>query len=207
MKKILTKILQALPVVFFLLAVVLVFRLFLAIRNDQTPSLFGYSIFLVVSPSMEDTIMTGDLIFVDIDATSFEVGDIITFHQPGEETNLITHRIIAIDNIGGVNYYTTRGDNNYTSLDWEIQFDDTYIIGKYVNKSTFLGDVYGFVFTGGVNLIYGVVVSIFLIIGFTEARSIVRELSKERMRKIEEEKKQLIAIELEKLKKQGEDTK
>lgn len=186
------RILQGLPYFFLALAILLIVQLIVAIKNDRTPTLFGYSIFLVVSPSMEDTIMTGDLIFVDTQAEDYNVGDIITFHQPTDEGVLITHRIVSIDDSGAVVLYTTQGDNNYTSLAFEKDFPGSYIVGKYVGKSSLLGNVYSYVSAGGIHLIYGAVVGIFLLIGISEAANIVKEITKANKLKYEEEKQRRV---------------
>ena len=167
LKKILRKSFQILPFIFLGLTVLLIIQVLVAIKNDQTPTILGYSMLIVVSPSMEDTIMTGDLIFVNTKATSFEVGDIITFHKPDNLSTLITHRIIEINDVDGVLLYTTMGDNNFESLDFEKNFTGDYIVGKFVSKTTALGKVYQFIYKGGINLIYGAVVLIFVTIGIT----------------------------------------
>jgi len=204
-KKILKKILQALPFFFFALAFFLIIQVLVAVKNDRTPSLFGYSIFLVVSPSMEDTIMTGDIVFVDTSIKEYSVGDIITFHRPDDESVIITHRIISISELDGNLLITTQGDNNFESLDWEKNFTTDHIIGVYEGKSSFLGQIYQFIYTGGVSLIYGVVILAFLTIGVTEAISIVKALSKAKLEEDEKKKLELIEIEKERLRKEIED--
>ena len=204
-KKILKKILQALPFFFFALAFFLIIQVLVAVKNDRTPSLFGYSIFLVVSPSMEDTIMTGDIVFVDTSIQEYSVGDIITFHRPDDESVIITHRIISISELDGNLLITTQGDNNFESLDWEKNFTTDHIIGVYEGKSSFLGQIYQFIYTGGVSLIYGVVILAFLTIGVTEAISIVKALSKAKLEEDEKKKLELIEIEKERLRKEIED--
>lgn len=191
-KKIFKKVLQIIPFIFFALSFFLVIQVILAVKNEQTPTLFGYSMLHIKTGSMEDTIMTNDLIFINTKATEFEVEDIISFHKIDEPSIIITHRIIAIDIVNGEKLYTTLGDNNSISGGFEIQFPESLIIGKYVSKSTFLGSMYQLVSDGGINLIYGVVVLIFVLIGVTEGANIVKEISKQKKEVAEEDKQKLI---------------
>jgi len=81
---------------------ILVFNCILLVKGivneDEVPSFGGYTPLIVESPSMEDTIMTGDLIFIKkTDISELEVGDVITFYNPlGDGKSLVTHRIIEI---------------------------------------------------------------------------------------------------------------
>lgn len=203
--KILKKSLQIIPFIFFALAFFMIIQVLIAVKSDKTPTIFGYSVFLVVSPSMEDTIMTGDIIFVDTTDFSYVEDDIITFHQPTDEVNIITHRIDKIETINGITYITTKGDNNHDSLEWEKRFTTDYVIGVYKAKSTALGNIYQFVYQGGVGLIYGAVILIFVIIGVSEAISIVKLLSKHRAEEIQKQRQELIEQEKEKIRKELDD--
>lgn len=199
MKKFLQKTFSFLPYLFLLISFILIIQVATSINNGKTPTLFGRAIFFVVSPSMEDTIMVGDMIFVDTVEDHFVVGDIITFRQP-DTFAIITHRIIEIEEIDGELYFTTQGDNNYTSLDWEIGFSQDQIIGKYVGKSGFLGSVYNKLFSNGINLIFIAVIFVFLVIGGMELFSIINTLKQVKEKQMLEEKEKLIQEELERLK-------
>lgn len=63
---------------------------------------------VVVSGSMEPSIMTGSLAFIDKKDKVIEEGDIISFYA-GDA--LVTHRVIEITENG----YRTKGDNNETA--------------------------------------------------------------------------------------------
>lgn len=199
MKKTLNKIFNLLPYLFLLISFILIIQVATSINNGKTPTLFGRAIFFVVSPSMEDTIMVGDMIFVDTKEDHFVVGDIITFRQP-DSNAIITHRIIEIEEIDGELYFTTQGDNNYTSLDWEIGFGSEQIIGKYVGKSGFIGSVYNTLFSNGVNIIFIAVILVFLVIGGMELFNIINTLKQVKEKKLLEEKEKMIQEELERLK-------
>ena len=80
------------------------------IKPNETPDFFGYKSFVVVSESMEPTIMTGDAIFTkNIEQQDLKINDIISFRQGNE---IITHRIVDIVDIDGIVNYKTKGDNN-----------------------------------------------------------------------------------------------
>ena len=69
---------------------------------DKVPSVFGVSPMIVLSPSMEDTIKSGDMIFIkEADTDAIEVGDIISFYTPKDyrrngDYEVTTHRVIGI---------------------------------------------------------------------------------------------------------------
>lgn len=200
-KKIGKMILEGIPYLFFLLAFLLIFDVVLSIKNRETPTLFGFGAAVVVSPSMEDTIMTGDLIIYNkIDPDKLVVGDIITFWQPESQNPVtITHRIIEIEETPNGRLITTQGDNNSASLSWEVDFSETQVIGKYVAKSTLLGKVYVWFVSAGVGAIYIFVIVIFLLIALFEVKNIFRELTKAKMEQNNAERDKLVAIELERL--------
>ena len=149
--------------------------------------------------------MVGDIIFVDMEPSKLIVGDIITFRQPTNEDLVITHRIIEIEEIDGIKYYTTMGDNNHESLDWEIDFLDDFIIGKYVSKSGFLGGVYEFAFANGFNMIFMVIILVFVTIGGMELSNIIKQIKMVKEKQLLEDKEKMIEEELNKLRKAKED--
>jgi len=206
MKKFGLKLLNFLPFLFLFLAIALIVQIVVSLKNERTPTIFGYGMFLVVSPSMEDEIMTGDLIFVNTKATEFNEQDIITFHQPGEESIIITHKIVNKVSTPTGYLYTTKGVNNPESLSWEIKFSGDYIIGKYVGKSAFLGDIYHSIFSGRLNFLYAIVVIIFMMIGILEIMNIVKEVTLHKQQALLQEKDRLVAEELEKLKEKSDES-
>lgn len=203
MKKTLKKIANTIPYLILLIAFILIISVTSSIKKGETPTVFGKAVFLVVSPSMEDAILVGDIIFVDTNPESYHVGDIITFNKPGEENIVITHRIIGIEEINGTKYYTTQGDNNFESLDWEIGFGENQIIGKYSSKSGFIGKIYSAIYSGGMSLVFIIIIIVFVSIGVMEVISIIKTLSQAKQEKsLEEEKNKLVQIELERLRKE-----
>ena len=117
---------------------ILVFNCILLVKGivneDEVPSFSGYTPLIVESPSMEDTIMTGDLIFIKkTDISELEVGDVITFYNPlGDGKSLVTHRIIEITENEGARYFLTQGDNNNIDDKDPIHEDD--VLGVWTEK-------------------------------------------------------------------------
>ncbi len=204
-KKIIKFVFSALPYVLFVIAIALIAEIVIALTTDRAPRILGTSIFIVVTPSMEDTIMTGDLIFVKtIDPLELIVGDIVTFRKSATENELITHRIIAINDSGATRTFTTKGDNNDVSLVWEVDFPADQIVGVYAGKSELLGYVYKTIFTSETgmprfNFLYGIAVIVFLAIAYTEMRIIFKEIAQHKKQVILEEKAKMLAEELKKL--------
>ena len=69
------------------------------------------------SHPFERTLHVGDLIIVqgvnpaDLNG-DYPNSDIIVFHKPGDPTELIVHRIVAINEDNGTLYFRTKGDGN-----------------------------------------------------------------------------------------------
>ena len=84
------------------------------INADEVPSVGKYIPLIVETDSMEDTIMTGDLIFIKkVDVNDLDIDDVITFYNPlGDGTSLVTHRIIKVINDENGLSFLTQGDNN-----------------------------------------------------------------------------------------------
>lgn len=112
MKKIANVLVDVL-IVLMLVVSVLVIIMSVSSRKDGVPNLFGYAFLSVASDSMEPEFMAGDLIVSDVNGKeSYEAGDIVTFMMTVENTQIMnTHRIVDVQEIDGIRYYHTRGDN------------------------------------------------------------------------------------------------
>lgn len=98
------------------------------INPNELPSFLGIKSFVIVSESMEPTIMTEDAIFIkNTSKEDLEVGDIISF-KTGDYIN--THRIVRIEERNGEEVYITKGDNNSNEDRGYVEFQD--IEGKYL---------------------------------------------------------------------------
>lgn len=135
-KEVLSKILNVLSyislVVLFLIAG---FLLYFIITNQIAKSTGKkpfISLYTIVSPSMEPTIMVYDVI-IDTrvtEKTELKKGDIITFYSNTIDTGgyTVTHRIEDVFESNGTKYYMTKGDNNIDTDSGIITIDN--IVGK-----------------------------------------------------------------------------
>lgn len=197
MKKILLKIFNILPFVFVAMAMALIVHLGLSLKKEQIPSVFNRAILYVKTPSMEDSIMAGDIIFVNVGDFEYDEEDIISFRKPDQQEVIITHRISRIDPITGL--ITTKGDNNLNSENWEINFSPDLIVGKYMGKSSVLGSVYEVLFVNSLNIVFLLMIIIFMLIGVFEIKNIVKLLTLKKQAELEEEKQKMIEEEKRKL--------
>lgn len=76
------------------------------VKKSKIPSVFGYSVLIVASPSMTGSIEAGDAIIIK-NSDSYAVGDVITYF-PADESFSVTHRIVRTE---GDKFYT-KGDAN-----------------------------------------------------------------------------------------------
>ena len=114
----------------------------LATKDDGSVSnLGGFTPLTVQSESMEPTFGENDLIIIQqCDPSTLQVGDIVTFHTIiDNQYALNTHRIVSINEVNGMNSYTTKGDNNDLADQHVIADGD--IVGKYAFKIPYLGKV------------------------------------------------------------------
>lgn len=121
---------------------------------DGIPSLAGNAFMTVASDSMEDTIMTGDLIIAkklsDDQKKQLEVGDVITFYKDLDEDGneeINTHRIIEIVYEADgttVDAYKTKGDHNQLDDPGEVLWQ--FVIAEWTGtRIPFVGGFIGFI--------------------------------------------------------------
>ena len=145
--------------------------------------------------------MAGDLIFIDTSVEEYFPEDIISFRKPDQPNIIITHRIEGISS----GLVTTKGDNNLSSESWEINFSEDLIVGKYVSKSSVLGSVYEVLFVNGLNVLFLLIIIVFMLIGMIEIKNIVKLLSQKKSVEYEVEKQKMIEEEKAKLIKEMKD--
>lgn len=126
-------------ILYIILIPMIIFNFTLIIKSfinpNKTPDFFGYKSFVIVSRSMEPTIMKEDAILVkEVPENEIKVNDIISFSQG--ETN-VTHRVIEIIEENGKKNYKTKGDNNNTADKEKIIYEQ--IEGKYQFKISKFG--------------------------------------------------------------------
>lgn len=142
--------------VIFILVNVIVCR----IQNKPT-SIFGFSFSVVQTNSMEDEIMTGDLIvFKGVDAATLKVGDNIVFRaddnfKDGSGKSLagytIVHKIVDVTDQG----FVTRGVNNVANDDGIRSASDIY--GLCIANSAGWGKVFTFLGKYGIIILVAVI--------------------------------------------------
>ena len=117
-------------------------------RNDR--DLFGYKAYIVNTDSMSATdFNAGDLIFVkEVDPTTIQVGDIITFISQNDESfgQTVTHKVRKLTrdangNPGFVTYGTTTNTDDATVVTFP------YILGKYQSHLPYVGTFFQFLKT------------------------------------------------------------
>ena len=118
-------------ILYMILIPIIIFNFTLIIKSfidpNEIPDFFGYKSFVIVSGSMEPTIMTGDAILVkEVSEDEIKTNDIISFSQEG---TIVTHRITEMIEENGVKKYKTKGDNNNSEDKEKITYEK--IEGKY----------------------------------------------------------------------------
>jgi signal peptidase I len=77
------------------------------------PVVTGGSALAVLSGSMQPGMPVGAMAFIrPVDAATIEVGDVITFQRRPDAPELVTHRVIAVDDTSGSPVFSTQGDAN-----------------------------------------------------------------------------------------------
>ncbi len=96
----------------------------------------NYSVKVVLSGSMEPAIKTGSTVAIK-PASSYEVGDIITFGEDTQRSVPTTHRIVEKNTVAGEARYLTKGDANNAPDAREVGEDE--VIGKVFLTVPYLG--------------------------------------------------------------------
>lgn len=115
----------------------------------ESPSIFGYSFYYVLTESMEPEIMAGEMIIgKSIDPEDLKVGDIITYigETDSLKDKIITHKIVEIDD----DIFTTQGVANDFP---DPPISSSRILSQYVTTIPLAGKIfsiinsrYGFIF-------------------------------------------------------------
>lgn len=126
-------------VVCVFLAIIFIINLTMIVKSykypDQVPDFMGYKPFIVLSGSMEPSILAGDLIVTKrITPEDVKVGDVISFRV--EKDIVVSHRVTEIQNEGGL-AFLTKGDAN-TGMDATKVLPEK-IEGLYIWRGAGLG--------------------------------------------------------------------
>ena len=153
-KKIMGTIGNVLLWIFLVFAFLMMVFAFASTGNDYSVPIMGNKIIMnVVSPSMEPTIMKGDLIvgtvLTDEEKSSLKEGDIITFFvdldgDGAKELN--THRIKTVNYGGDPEAFRTQGDNNNNVEDnYTVRLNDIVAIWREGDTQMHgIGNVFAF---------------------------------------------------------------
>ncbi|MBR4733441.1 MAG: signal peptidase I [Lachnospiraceae bacterium] len=138
-KDILLKLMNVVSILVIVVSVLALLSVVMA-KPGEAPNFFGYSLFRVMTGSMEPTISTNSLIVVKrVEAQELAIGDVITFYS--RDPSLLgepnTHRIIRFEEDEGRQLIITKGDANNIEDRFPTRAED--LIGKVVFSSLFLG--------------------------------------------------------------------
>lgn len=126
--------------VIVLLVLILVVNLTIIVKSfaepDQVPGFFGYKPLIVLSGSMEPTILPGDLIIVkEVKPDTLQEGDIISYKK---DVSVTTHRITEIVDLEGNREFFTKGDNN--NVEDGVAITEDMLEGQYLFRIPGLGN-------------------------------------------------------------------
>lgn len=99
---------------FFVLLIIFLYNIFLITKttldNKETKGILGYKAYIITTDSMKPTIRTGDIVIIkNIKEENLKIDDIITFKR---DKDIITHRLIEIQETEQGKRFITKGDNN-----------------------------------------------------------------------------------------------
>lgn len=136
----------------------------------------GVKVKVVKSGSMEPAIHTGGIV-VDMPASEYHVGDVVTFGADTKTQIPTTHRIVAIEQVDNNLIFTTKGDANDAPDNGKIRLADIH--GKVIFTVPYVGYVLDFAKQPlGFFSLIGVPV---LLIIFDELLKISREIQRIRL--------------------------
>ncbi|MEG0365258.1 MAG: signal peptidase I [Coprobacillus sp.] len=139
------------------LASLLFILLLIIIIPLSVPRFFGFSIYNVLSDSMEPSISTGSIVYIKpVNIEMIKENDIVSFYS--QANKVVTHRITKIED----NLLTTKGDHNQ---DIDIsKVNILNVIGKVTFSIPFWGYINDFLSNiGGMTGLFIVLVFIMLL--------------------------------------------
>ena len=139
LKKIILNLINIVSILAIGAAVIVLLTVVLT-RSGDAPNILGYSVFRVMTGSMEPTIRTDSLIVTQrVEPDQVEVGDVISFYSmdPAHGGAVNTHRVVSIEQDGDQFCYTTKGDANGLADPYLTLSED--MIGKVIFVSYPLG--------------------------------------------------------------------
>lgn len=151
------------------------------IDKFDTPSFYIYKAYLISTDSMEPEIKQGDAIVIKkVSEEQLKINDIVTF-KINEE--IITHRIVKINDNGIEKTYVTKGDSNNVEDPDILSFED--IEGKQIIKIPYLGKIMGSL-KNGIIIILVILISLIMYLNRIEMKE--KSETRREKKKIEDEK-------------------
>ena len=161
----------------------------LSFSGNKVKVVFGYSMFNVVSPSMQDELPVGSLIIIkETDAGMLQVGDNITFFSDDPDVpsdnygnRIVTHKIMEIINNddGSLFGFVSKGVNNPVEDPYPVRAEN--VIGKVVYSSLSLGKAYDKLSTRGWSFVLTVVpLFVIVVIAFIDFVFAFKRVKEER---------------------------
>ena len=177
-KSLLKKSLNVLSSLVIFLEIVIILFVVITKISGGVPSLFGYQMYVIVSPSMSPEINVGDVIISEkYEDQELEVGDVVQYVGKGGKIDgkIITHEIISIDGEGSDETIVTKGVAN-PEPDPPIKRSDIISVMKY--KTIILGPLYS-IFSSTAGFVLLVMLPLATMIVF-EVVNLIREIKKEK---------------------------
>ena len=190
------KFMSVFTTVLLIAAVVFCFTVVFQIQTKRYVSIFGFSVFRVITDSMEPAIPVGALILnKETEIDSVKIGDIICFRSMESYMygSIVTHRVVDIKTIDGQIALTTRGDANNSEDSYYVV--ESNFIGKVISvtgEDSFLLNAYR-VLTTGVGFFTLIIIPVIVIasvILHENLKKIQKEMKKLR-EEMEEQRKKL----------------
>lgn len=171
--------------VFLAAAVGLCMFISVQVAANGYANIAGFSMFRVVTGSMEPTISVGEaLICRSVAIEDIEVGDIVCYRTEVAEIRgaVVTHRVVAVEtDENGSLYLMTRGDSNIVADPYPVREDD--LVGQviwYSGKESVVTNVLSFL-TGKIGFLTCIVFPVLLAAGLI-LQSSVKNLHQEVLR-------------------------
>lgn len=156
----------SISIIVIIMLVLLLATIVMTKKTGEPPVVFGYSLFIVSSNSMQPAVPVASAIVVkETDMNDLKVNDIITFKEGYSNNNPVinTHRISQLNPTENGMTFVTKGDNN-TMEDSKIRRPDE-IIGKVVLIAPNFGKFLVFV-KSPIGLITCIALPLFLLLVF-----------------------------------------
>ena len=153
------------------------------INKIEEINIFVYTGYRIITESMKPNINSGDVVLVKTingDKEEIKKGDVITFRKNLE---VITHRVIDIEENNGENVYVTKGDNN--NLEDQERVEKSELLGKVVVVIPYLGNIIGILEN---KIIFLILVLIFLILLLYKINIQEKKENRRLKKKIDDEK-------------------